>query len=196
MANPPAAPPPPSPPAAAEGHEYAPLREVKVTLPELRLRRLDSEEELQLSRFARGKRLVVLAFFAPWCPNWGYQAPGLAALQRRYEKQGLAVLAVSEYASLNDTRAFFREGPPPYPVVVESLSRDDRERTQHFRLRQATGDTRKWGSPFLLFFAPGSGRDPLRGAAWAVNGELIEHEVAAFLGQRLGEPATRRRSAR
>lgn len=199
--------PPPAPvketPQVVDAHEYAALRKVQLPLRDFTLRRIDArpgdpQGAITLSRFASGKKLVLLAYFAPWCSNWRYQAAHLPALLARYQDRGLGLLAVSEYAAHEDTRAFFSApggpGPAPYPVVYESESRDDRERTVHHALRQAVGDTRKWGSPLLVFFKPAALNQP-SAEAWVVTGELIEGEVERLLREQLGQPKVRREAA-
>jgi hypothetical protein len=74
-------------------------------------------------------------------------------------------------------------------VVSESESREDRDKTSHYNYRQATGDTRRWGSPYNIFLEPAKLNkkgDVLAEKAWVVNGELIEADVEKFIRQRLG----------
>ncbi len=85
-------------------------------------------------------------------------------------------------------KAYFGPSGAPYPVVSESESRDDREKTPHYGYRQLTGDTRKWGSPWNIFLDPvkcNSSGDVLTEKAWIVNGELIEADVDKFIHDRL-----------
>ena len=77
---------------------------------------------------------------------------------------------------------------PPYTVVSESETREDREKTPHYGYRQLTGDTRRWGSPWNIFLEPAllaKTGDVLTQKAWVVNGELIEEEVDKFIAERL-----------
>jgi hypothetical protein len=85
--------------------------------------------------------------------------------------------------------AFFGEEGSPYTVVYESESRADRDKTAHYNYRQATGDSRRWGSPYNIFLEPAKlskTGDVLTEKAWIVNGELIEEEVEKFIRARLG----------
>ena len=134
----------------------------------------------------------MVLYFAPWCPNWRYEAPVAAGLYEKYKAQGFEIIGVGEYASRDDVRAFFGPSGPPYPVVIESESRDDRDKTPHYGYRQLTGDTRKWGSPWNIFLEPGkcsSNGDVLTEKAWVVNGELIEADVDKFIHDRLAANA-------
>lgn len=85
-------------------------------------------------------------------------------------------------------RSSFGNAGSPYTVVVESEKRDAREKTTHYTYRQATGDTRIWGSPYNLFFEPTKSAqegEALTSKAWIVNGELVEEEVEKFVRARL-----------
>jgi thiol-disulfide isomerase/thioredoxin len=141
-----------------------------------------------------GKKLVMVVYFAPWCGNWRNEAPVAFKLYEKYKDQGFLVIGVGEYASLDQIRQFFGEAGPPYPIVVESESRDDKTQTAHYGYRQLTGDTRNWGSPWNIFLEPAKVNakgDVLVEKAWVVNGELIEDEVDKFIASKLGPaPAT------
>ena len=174
---------------AQEGHEYAPLQEKTVNYKEWTLKGLKDEKPLDVRNVAEGKRLLMIVYFAPWCPNWRNEAPVAARLYEKYKAQGLEVVGVSEYASRDDVRAFFGPGGPPFTIVSESESREEREKTAHYGYRQATGDTRKWGSPWNIFLEPArltKKGDVLAEKAWVVNGELVEEEVEKFIREHLG----------
>lgn len=175
--------------AQEEGHEYAPLEEKTVNYKGWTLKGLKDEKPLDVRSVAQGKRLLMVVYFAPWCPNWRNEAPVAARLYEKYRAQGLEVVGVSEYASRDDVRAFFGPNGPPYTIVSESESRQEREKTAHYGYRQAAGDTRKWGSPWNIFLEPAklsAKGDVLTEKAWVVNGELIEADVEKFIRERLG----------
>ena len=97
----------------------------------------------------------MVVYFAPWCGNWKYEAPVVSKLYDKYKQHGFDVIAVSEYATADDTRRYFEKaGGAPYSVVVESEAREERDKTTHYGYRQACADTRKWGSPFNVFLEP------------------------------------------
>lgn len=174
---------------AQASHEYAPLEEKTVNYKDWTLNSVKDGTPVNLRSFAKGKKLVLVVYFAPWCPNWRNEAPVAAKLYEKYKGQGLDVIAVSEYAPHESAAAFFGEGGSPYAVVSESESRDDRDKTSHYSYRQATGDTRRWGSPYNVFLEPAKLNktgDVLTEKAWVVNGELVEDEVESFIRARLG----------
>jgi thiol-disulfide isomerase/thioredoxin len=177
---------------AQEGHEYSPLVEKPLNYKSWTLKDIKDDKPVDLRTLAEGKKLVMVVYFAPWCPNWRNEAPVAARLYEKYKDQGFAVIGVSEYGSRDEVRNFFGPTGAPYPVVSESESREDRDKTPHYSYRQATGDTRKWGSPYNVFLEPATlskSGDVLTEKAWVVNGELIEADVDKFIGERLNAKA-------
>jgi thiol-disulfide isomerase/thioredoxin len=174
---------------AQGNHEYEPLEEKTINYKDWTFNDLKSGAPVNLRSFAQGKKLVLVVYFAPWCPNWRNEAPDVAQLYEKYKANGLAVIGVSEYGSRADALAFFGTDGPPYTVVSESESRDQRDKTSHYTYRQASGDLRKWGSPYNIFLEPAKLNktgDVLTEKAWVVNGELIAADVEKFIRERLG----------
>ncbi len=174
--------------AASAQHEYSPLEEKTVNYKNWTLKNLKDDQPVDLRSLMEGKKLVMIVYFAPWCGNWRYEAPVAARLYEKYKDQGFEVIGVGEYGSREDVHAFFGSSGAPYPVVMESESRADREATPHFAYRKLTGDKRRWGSPWNIFLEPAKlakEGDVLTEKAWVVNGELIEADVDKFIGERL-----------
>jgi thiol-disulfide isomerase/thioredoxin len=179
--------------AIAQSHEYSPLVEKTVNYKNWKLPNLKTDQPDELRKLMTGKKLVMVVYFAPWCGNWRQEAPIAAKLYEKYKNQGFQVIGVSEYASRDDVRTYFGEAGPPYPVVTESESREDKQKTAHYEYRQLTGDKRNWGSPWNIFLEPGktnANGDVLVESAWVVNGELIEDEVDKFIASKVGAPST------
>lgn len=173
---------------AQGGHEYSPLVEKTVNYKNWTYKSLKDDQPVDLRSLVQGKKLVMVVYFAPWCGNWKHEAPVAARLYEKYKSQGFEVIGVSEYGSRDEVRAYFGPTGPPYPVVSESETREDREKTPHYGYRQLTGDTRRWGSPWNIFLEPATlakSGDVLTEKAWVVNGELIEADVDKFIADRL-----------
>lgn len=173
-------------------HEYAPIEEKTVNYKDWTFKNLKDGSSVNLRQFVQGKKLVMVVYFAPWCGNWRNEAPIAKAFYDKYHKDGLEIIGVSEYASLEDSRNFFGADGPPYTVVAESEARDQREKTTHFVYRKAVGDGRNWGSPWNIFLEPAKLKakgDVLTEKAYVVSGELIEADVDKFIRERLGLPA-------
>ncbi|HEY0404812.1 MAG TPA: TlpA disulfide reductase family protein [Pyrinomonadaceae bacterium] len=180
----------PSAATRAQGnHEYAPLQEQKVDYKDWTFNSVADGKPVNLRQLTKGKKLVLVVYFAPWCPNWRNEAPLAAQLYDKYKANGLEVVAVSEYATSADARKYFGEAGAPYTVVAESEGREARDKTSHYGYRKSTGDTRGWGSPWNIFLEPSKFNakgEVLTEKAWVVNGELIEADVEKFVRARLG----------
>src|SRR5215217_1712483 len=177
---------------AQAGHEYSPLTETTVNYKNWKLPNLMTASDEDLRKLIAGKKLVMIVYFAPWCGNWRNEAPLAAKLYEKYKAQGFQVIGISEYATAGDTLDYFGKDGPPYPVVIESSSREEKEKTPHYAYRQLTGDKRHWGSPWNVFLEPAKVKpngDVLTEKAWVVNGELIEDEVDKFIATKVS-PAT------
>ncbi len=174
---------------AQAGHEYSPLTETTVNYKNWKLPNLTAEKSDDLRELMAGKKLVMIVYFAPWCGNWKNEAPIAAKLYEKYKAQGFQVIGVSEYASKDDVKNYFGKDGPPYPVVTESETREDKQKTAHYGYRQLTGDKRNWGSPWNIFLEPekvNAKGDVLAEKAFVVNGELIEDEVDKFIASKVG----------
>jgi thiol-disulfide isomerase/thioredoxin len=175
--------------ARAQSHEYSPLTEQTVNYKNWTLPSLTSDKQEDLRQLVAGKKLVMIVYFAPWCGNWRYEAPIALKLYEKYKAQGFQVVGVSEYATRDEVRNYFGKDGPPYPVVTESESREDKQKTPHYQYRQLTGDKRNWGSPWNIFLEPpklAATGEVLTEKAWVVNGELIEDEVDKFIASKVG----------
>ena len=174
--------------SAQGNHEYSPLVEKTVNYKNWTLNDLKDNKPVELRSLVQGKKLVMVVYFAPWCPNWHNEAPVAAKLYEKYKDQGFGVIGVSEYGMRDAVANFFGPNGPPYPVVSESELREDKQKTSHYAYRQATGDTRNWGSPWNIFLDPATFAktgDVLTEKAWVVNGELIEVDVDKFIADKL-----------
>lgn len=174
-------------------HEYAPLQQHDLKYKNWTYKSVrDGGGEIDLRDFAQGKKLLMVVYFAAWCPNWKLEAPVAQKLYDKYKANGFDVIGVSEYAGVDDAKASLAEKQITFPVVYESESKDAKKKTPHYDYRQKTGDTRSWGSPWNIFIEPSSVEkkgDTLLKKAYVVNGELIEDEAEIYIRQKLGLPA-------
>ena len=58
---------------------------------------LVTNKPVSLRSLMQGKKLVMVLYFAPWCPNWRNEAPVAASLYEKYKAQGFEIIGVSEY---------------------------------------------------------------------------------------------------
>src|SRR5512133_2902853 len=82
---------------AQGNHEYSPLVEKTVNYKNWTLNDLKDNKPVELRSLLAGKKLVMIVYFAPWCPNWRNEAPVAAGLYQKYKDQGFGVIGVSEY---------------------------------------------------------------------------------------------------
>jgi len=177
---------------AAAQNEQAPVVEKQFDYKNWKYDSVRGGDEIDLRKFAKDKKLVMVVYFAPWCPNWRHEAPFAEKLYEKYKADGFDVVGVGEYDTAYAMKTNLDELKITFPVVYESQSRDDRERSPHFGYRKLTGDTRKWGSPWNVFLLPGAIEkkgDVLTKSAPIVNGELIETDAEKFVREKLGLPA-------
>ncbi|HYP49978.1 MAG TPA: TlpA disulfide reductase family protein [Pyrinomonadaceae bacterium] len=173
------------------GDETAPLQQKEFEYKDWTLKNLRDNSEVNLRSFAKDKKLVLVVYFAAWCPNWHREMPLVKKLSEKYKDKGFEVIAVSEYASLEETKKHAADNKLNFPIVVESEKYEDREKTPHYKYRQAVGDQRKWGSPWNLFLETkelNKNGDVLGKKFSVVTGEMIEAEVEAFIREKLGLP--------
>ncbi|OYT72018.1 MAG: hypothetical protein CFK52_06555 [Chloracidobacterium sp. CP2_5A] len=171
-------------------HEYAPLQAAKLNYKDWTYPALDGGD-INLRAWAADKKLVLVAYFAPWCGNWRDEAEVLARLHAKYRAKGLGIIAVNEYGTAAEARAFFGPAGPPYPVAIESEDRAKVGETSHALYRRLTGDFRNYGSPYNVFIeaaAMTKTGETLAERVTVANGELIEAEAEAFIREKLGLP--------
>ncbi|HEX9929334.1 MAG TPA: TlpA disulfide reductase family protein [Pyrinomonadaceae bacterium] len=177
--------------AKFSGDETAHLERKDFEYKDWTLKNLRDNSEVNLRSFAKDKKLVLVVYFAAWCPNWHREMPLVKKLSEKYKDKGFEVVAVSEYASLEETKKHAADNNLNFPIVVESEKYEDRDKTTHYKYRQAVGDQRKWGSPWNLFLEPkeiNKKGDVLGKKFGVVTGEMIETEVEAFIREKLGLP--------
>ncbi|HKG13817.1 MAG TPA: hypothetical protein VKB12_10775, partial [Pyrinomonadaceae bacterium] len=72
----------------SEGHEYAPLLELKIDYKDWTFNRLSDGTPVTLRDLAKDKKLLMVVYFAPWCGNWRAEAPVALKLYEKYKAQG------------------------------------------------------------------------------------------------------------
>ncbi len=170
-------------------HQYAPLREAKLEFKDFSFPTLENTT-LNLREAARGKRLVLVTYFASWCHNSAYDVDTLNELYAKYREQGLEIIGVSVYSSPDELRNFIKQHNTAFPICRESDEKvKNRNDTTHYRYRKQTDDSRRWGTPFSLFISASDIEErgeTVAKRARVAAGELIKKDVEEFIRQQLG----------
>jgi len=85
--------------------------------PELRLPSLDGR---QIDLGDHVGKVVLVNFWATWCPPCVEEIPSLQRLYRQLQAQGLEILAVDVGESAEKMRAFLADKPIDFPVLMDS----------------------------------------------------------------------------
>lgn len=83
--------------------------------PDFSARDIFGKEEITIKKQA-GK-LVLLNFWATWCPPCKMEIPDLIVLQSRYKEQ-FVIIGVSVDQEPDTVRAFYKENKLNYPVIM------------------------------------------------------------------------------
>jgi thiol-disulfide isomerase/thioredoxin len=172
-------------------NEQAPIVERDIEYKDWTYKSVRTGEEVNLRSFTRGKKLVMVVYFAPWCNNWKHDAPMLQRLYDKYHPAGLDIIAVGEYDPVAAMVTNLDALKITFPAVYESENRSEKQNTPHYNYRRSTGDTRNWGSPWYIFLTPDAMEkkgDKLVKKTFVINGEMIEAEGERFIRERLGLP--------
>ncbi len=172
-------------------NEQAPILEKDIVYKDWTLKAIRDGKEVNLRDLTKGKKLVAVVYWAPWCHNWQHDAPMLQRLYDRYKDQGFEIVGVGEYGTVDAMKTSLDTFKITFPAVYESQSTGDIQKTLHYNYRQSTGDKRKWGSPYYVFLDPArliKQGDVLIEKTDIINGEMIESEGEQMIRQKLKLP--------
>ena len=173
-------------------NEQSPIVEKDIDYKNWTYKDVQTGKDINLRDFAKGKKLTMVIYFAPWCGNWKHDAPMVERFYEKYKGNGLNIIGVGEYGSVADMKSILDTLKITFPAVYESENRDKRQYTLHYSYRQSTGDKRNWGSPWYIFLMPSvmeKKGDTLTKKTFVINGEMIEAEGEQFIRKQLGLPA-------
>ncbi len=169
-------------------NEQAPIVEKEFEYKDWTLKNIDGGET-NLRSFAAGKKLVMVVYWAPWCFNWNHDAAFVEGLHQKYAKDGLGVIGVGLYDLVSSMKRHQKSAKLTFPSVYEATALSERLTSDHYLRRRASGDNRKWGTPWYVFLEADklqTGGDVLASKLKVVNGELIRVEAEKFIQEKLG----------
>ena len=171
-------------------NEQAPIVEKTFDYKDWVYKNIQTGNDVNLRKFTNGKKLVMVVYWAPWCPNWKYDAAFVQGLYEKYKGTGFDVIGVGEYDTIDKMKAHIKDYKLTFTNVYESTATADREKTVHFTQRREAGDTRKWGSPWYVFLEVSKlepeGQIVMAKTVPVINGEMIRPDAEKFIRQKLG----------
>lgn len=173
-------------------NEQAPILEKEITYKDWTYKGIRDGENFNLRNYTEGKKVTMVVYFAPWCPNWRYDAPRLQRFYDQYKDKGLGIVAIGLYDPVETMKNSLELLKVTFPAVYESADRSAKQTSLHYSYRRSTGDVRGWGSPWYIFLLPSMMEkkgDVLTRKTFIINGEVIEKEGEAFIRKHLGLPA-------
>ena len=142
-----------------------------------------------LRTLAKGKKLLIVVYFAPWCPDWNSEISFLKEMLGKYSQHGLGIVAIGEYDSAESMKSHFQIKEINFPGVWETDSMGAKQTSEHYRYRTLTGDMRGWGTPWHIFLEPEKFPETgeiLTEKAWIANGKVIKDQAEPFIRRMLG----------
>ncbi|MEO8574622.1 MAG: redoxin domain-containing protein [Pyrinomonadaceae bacterium] len=171
------------------GNEQSPIVEKEIVYKDWVYKHIQTGAHVHLRESTKGKKLTVVVYFAPWCPNWKHDVRFVQSMYDKYKSSGLEVIGVGEYDPVDSMKSHVAEYKLTFPVVWESDARTVKQTTPHYEYRKSVGDTRNWGSPWYIFLEDKkleSAGPVIAKKAPIVNGELIQPDAEKFIREKLG----------
>ena len=173
--------------AEQKPHEYSSIQWVDLSL--LKKSGVDltvlkgwdrSDNKVELSKaYNKESKVLILSFFAEWCPNCHYEATKLRQLYSDYKSFGLSLVLIMNYSNKEKSLAFVRKYGLNMPQLFGDLDEKDedkRNNTKFFQFRKILGDRREWGAPFYIIIEKEKSEK-----FGIVKGELIEKEIKTYI---------------
>lgn len=170
-------------------NEQSPIAEKSIAYKDWTLKNVKGGGETNLRAFAQDKKLVMVVYWAPWCPNWRHDLAFVQSLHDKYAASGLAIIGVGEYDPVEKMKAHLDQFKLTFPSVYESDNQTARLTSNHYLLRTEAGDKRKWGTPWYVLLDPSTLKpsgDVLTEKTSVVNGELVKADAEKYIREKLG----------
>ena len=135
--------------SAIAQNEQAPIQTKDIVYKDWTLKNVRTGVDTNLRKLAAGNKLVMVIYFAPWCENWQHDEPFIQKFYEKYKSDGLEIVGIAEYDSVDATDQNLTAFNITFPVVQETRQKTDRETSLHHQYRVSTGDTPKMGLAIL-----------------------------------------------
>jgi peroxiredoxin len=170
------------------GHHYVPLREVEMDIRDFSFATPDGGV-VTLSEAVKGKKLILVHYFAAWCHNSNFDVQTMKELYEKYKDRGLMIIGVCEYSNQTELSSFIERHKPEYPICIEGDGKfKDRTGTTHYAYRSKLDDNRHWGTPLNILIAAEDVQKKGEIVARRVRiapGEVIKSEFEQLIQEKL-----------
>lgn len=171
-----------------KGHYYVPLRDVEMEIKDFNFLTLDGKT-INLREAVKGKKLVLIHYFAAWCHNSNFDVKTMKELYQKYKDQGFTVIGVCEYSNEMELRGFIERHRPEYTICMEGDGKfKDRTGTTHYTYRSKLDDNRHWGTPLNVLISAEDIQkkgDIIAKRVRIAPGEVIKSEFEELIQEKL-----------
>ena len=174
-------------------NEQSPIAEKPIAYKDWTLKNVKGGGETNLRSFAKGKKLVMVVYWAPWCHNWQHDLAFVQQLHEKYGASGFGIIGVGEYDPVSKMKDHWDQFKLTFPSVYESDNSSARVTSGHYLLRTAAGDTRKWGTPLYVLLDPTNmltTGENLTNKTLVGTGELVRQDAEKYIREKLGLEGT------
>ncbi|MEO5859424.1 MAG: redoxin domain-containing protein [Pyrinomonadaceae bacterium] len=178
---------------ASAQNEQSPIAEKPIAYKDWTLKNVKGGGETNLRSFAKGKKLVMVVYWAPWCHNWQHDLAFVQSLHEKYGASGLGIIGVGEYDPVSKMKDHLDQFKLTFPSVYETDNSGARLSSGHYLLRTAAGDTRRWGTPLYVILDPATllvSGEMLTDKTQIGRGELVQPDVEKYIRVKLGLEGT------
>ena len=79
-------------------NEQSPMVEKEIIYKDWTYKNPKTGGDVNLRSLTKGKKLTIVVYYAPWCPNWRHDAPMLERFYQKYNDKGLEIVGVEPVA--------------------------------------------------------------------------------------------------
>src|SRR5687767_11367795 len=97
------------------GNESAPIVEKDIAYKDWIYKDVQTGADVNLRKFIAGKKLVMVVYFAPWCPNWKHDVSFVQSMYEKYKAKGFDVVAIGEYDPVQSMKSHVAQYKLTFP---------------------------------------------------------------------------------